>query len=213
MPGAHEPLSQARLKAPIFTRNRSGLPRGAVWRVGLPGRLRTHDAVVRRDTGDRGGRRGLGRCCGQSGKAQHRRGADRGRVWAPRPAAWPVTASVTSACSLSESHDSESGAGENVAAECFGASTALGARFAGDPAAVNAAGTGNEVGTTSAHDGALRLSSAHLCAASPAEVRKCPGGGDVDAFLGVKGSPVQIRPSRPEDAGQRGSGLMVRGLF
>jgi hypothetical protein len=32
--------------------------------------------------------------------------------------------------------------------------------------------------------------------ASAAETRKCPGGGDVDAFLGVKGSPVQIRPSR-----------------
>src|SRR5262249_11256335 len=32
--------------------------------------------------------------------------------------------------------------------------------------------------------------------ASPAETWKCPGGGDVDAFLGVKGSPVQIRPSR-----------------
>jgi hypothetical protein len=32
--------------------------------------------------------------------------------------------------------------------------------------------------------------------ASPAETWKCPGGGDRYAFLGVKGSPVQIRPSR-----------------
>src|SRR5262249_10915282 len=32
--------------------------------------------------------------------------------------------------------------------------------------------------------------------AVPAETWKCPGCGDVDAFLGVKGSPVQIRPSR-----------------
>jgi len=32
--------------------------------------------------------------------------------------------------------------------------------------------------------------------ASPVGTRKCPGGGDVGAFLGVKGSPVQIRPSR-----------------
>ena len=32
--------------------------------------------------------------------------------------------------------------------------------------------------------------------ALPAEIRKCPGDGDVDTFLGVKGSPVQIRPSR-----------------
>jgi hypothetical protein len=32
--------------------------------------------------------------------------------------------------------------------------------------------------------------------ASSAETWKGPGDGDVDAFLGVKGSPVQIRPSR-----------------
>ena len=32
--------------------------------------------------------------------------------------------------------------------------------------------------------------------ASSAETGKCPGGGDRYAFLGVKGSPVQIRPSR-----------------
>jgi len=31
---------------------------------------------------------------------------------------------------------------------------------------------------------------------SSAETWKWPGGGDVGAFLGVKGSPVQIRPSR-----------------
>src|SRR6266576_3390443 len=34
----------------------------------------------------------------------------------------------------------------------------------------------------------------------PAETRKCPGGGDRDAWLGVKGSPVQIRPSRPRSS-------------
>jgi hypothetical protein len=55
---------------------------------------------------------------------------------------------------------------------------------------------GNEVGITSARGGVPRLSPAPLCAASPAKTQRCPGGGNVDAFLGVKGSPVQIRPSR-----------------
>ena len=45
--------------------------------------------------------------------------------------------------------------------------------------------------------GALCRSLLLTCArASSAEISKCPGGGNVDAFLGVKGSPVQIRPSR-----------------
>jgi hypothetical protein len=55
---------------------------------------------------------------------------------------------------------------------------------------------GNEVGITGARTCALPLCSAHLCAASSAETWKFPGGGDRYAFLGVKGSPVQIRPSR-----------------
>jgi hypothetical protein len=59
-----------------------------------------------------------------------------------------------------------------------------------------AAAGGNDVGTTGARQCALPLCAAHPCAASSAETRKFPGGGDVDAFLGVKGSPVQIRPSR-----------------
>ena len=53
-----------------------------------PRRLRAHGGVVRRDTGDRGGRCGLGRCCGQSGKTQHLCGADRGNAGAPLRAAW-----------------------------------------------------------------------------------------------------------------------------
>jgi len=32
--------------------------------------------------------------------------------------------------------------------------------------------------------------------ASPAEIGKCPGGGNVDAFLGVKWSPIST-PSQP----------------
>ena len=52
------------------------------------------------------------------------------------------------------------------------------------------------MGTTSARNRARRLGPAHLCAASPAETQWCAGGGDADACLGVKGSPVQIRPSR-----------------
>jgi hypothetical protein len=59
-----------------------------------------------------------------------------------------------------------------------------------------AVAAGNEVGITGARQCALLLCSARLCAASSAETRKFPGGVDVDAFLGVKGSPVQIRPSR-----------------
>ncbi len=54
---------------------------------------------------------------------------------------------------------------------------------------------------------AARYSSSPLTCArgSPAETRKRPGGGDVDAFLGVKGSPVQIRPSRRRS--EAGSGF------
>jgi hypothetical protein len=47
----------------------------------------------------------------------------------------------------------------------------------------------------------------------PARTRKRPGGGDVDAFLGVKGSPVQIRPSRPEGPGQKGFRVLTRAPF
>ena len=35
----------------------------------------------------------------------------------------------------------------------------------------------------------------------------------MNAFLGVKGSPVQIRPSRPEGPGQKGFGLVPEPLF
>jgi hypothetical protein len=58
------------------------------------------------------------------------------------------------------------------------------------------AAAGNEVGITSARQGAPQLYSAHSCAGSPAETWEWPGSGDWDAWLGVKGSPVQIRPSR-----------------
>src|SRR5215467_977771 len=60
---------------------------------------------------------------------------------------------------------------------------------------------GNEVGITGARTCALPLWSAHLYEASSAETWKCPGGGDVGAVLGVKGSPVQIRPPRRRSEG------------
>ena len=42
---------------------------------------------------------------------------------------------------------------------------------------------------------------AHLCAARPVRMDVYGGRGFVDAFLGVKGSPVQIRPSRRRSKG------------
>jgi hypothetical protein len=45
---------------------------------------------------------------------------------------------------------------------------------------------------------------------SSAETWKWPGGGDVGAFLGVKGSPVQIRPSRRRS--KAGSGFQPPAL-
>ena len=64
-----------------------------------------------------------------------------------------------------------------------------------------AVAAGNEVGITGARLCALPLCFAHLCAASSAGTWNRPGGGDVDAFLGVKGPPVQIRPSRRRSEG------------
>src|SRR5579859_4777563 len=56
---------------------------------------------------------------------------------------------------------------------------------------------GNEVGITGARKCALCRSGLLTCArALAAETGKFPGGDDRYAFLGVKGSPVQIRPSR-----------------
>ncbi len=63
---------------------------------------------------------------------------------------------------------------------------------------------------------AARYSSSPLTCArgSPAETRKRPGGGDVDAFLGVKWSPVHDRPPRmtrpPPVLGRRFNPAIVR---
>jgi hypothetical protein len=55
---------------------------------------------------------------------------------------------------------------------------------------------GNEVGITGARKCALPLCSAHLCAGLICGTMGMPWWRNVDAFRGVKGSPVQIRPSR-----------------
>jgi hypothetical protein len=63
---------------------------------------------------------------------------------------------------------------------------------------------GTSVGITGAHESAAWLPPAHSRAASPAKTRKHAGRNDRCTFLGVKGSRVQIPPSRPELAGQKG---------
>jgi hypothetical protein len=72
----------------------------------------------------------------------------------------------------------------------------LGASFAGDPDHKRRPRLGTKWESralTAARSSSFLLTCAR---ASPARIEKRPGGGDVDAFLGVKGSPVQIRPSR-----------------
>ena len=60
---------------------------------------------------------------------------------------------------------------------------------------------GNQVGTTGARESARPRSPAHLCTASLAETPKRPARRVADAYLGVKGSRVQIPPSRRKSEG------------
>jgi hypothetical protein len=55
---------------------------------------------------------------------------------------------------------------------------------------------GDNVGITGASKSASRLAPARSRAASPAKTHKHPGRNDMYAFLGVKGSRVQVPPSR-----------------
>jgi hypothetical protein len=63
------------------------------------------------------------------------------------------------------------------------------------------------MGARSAHKRSDPLRRARLCASWPAETDVNGGHGFVDAFLGVKGSPVQIRPSRRRS--KAGSGFQL----
>ncbi len=54
---------------------------------------------------------------------------------------------------------------------------------------------------------------AQFCAARPAQMDVNGGHGFVNAFLGVKGSPVQIRPSRRRSEVTSGSSGVAFGLI
>jgi hypothetical protein len=62
---------------------------------------------------------------------------------------------------------------------------------------------GAQMGAHSAQRCSRPLWFALLCVARPVQTDICGAHRIGSAFLGVKGSPVQIRPSRPEAAGQR----------
>jgi hypothetical protein len=73
-------------------------------------------------------------------------------------------------------------------------------------------GDGSADGSAFARRCSEPLRVAHLCAARPARMDVYGGRSFVDAFLGVKGSPVQIRPSRRRSRLVPGPRNRLRGL-
>jgi hypothetical protein len=69
------------------------------------------------------------------------------------------------------------------------------------------------MGARSAQKCSHLLQAAPLCPSWAAQTDVHGGHGFVNAFLGVKGSPVQIRPSRPEGPGQKGFRVLTRAPF